>query len=156
MACGWMVEAIGEEDDQIASIAFDLHRLDIPEFATATPRILGYNSIGELVSEDVKGFTLTCSESVGTAEGDVFRATDVDAWGTITATLDGMSATIPVHVMPATPRYCSTRSLSMIGNMRLKWLRQWVIRYISMTLLAWTGRLMTVQWLQSTMACCRE
>ena len=104
VACGWMVEAIGEEDDQIASIAFDLHRLDIPEFATATPRILGYNSIGELVSEDVKGFTLTCSESVGTTEGDVFHATDVDAWGTITATLDGMSATIPVHVMPATPK----------------------------------------------------
>lgn len=103
VACGWMVEAIGEEDDQVASIAFDQFRLDIPEFATATPRILGYNRIGELVSEDVKGFTLTCSESVGTAEGDVFRATDVEAWGTITATLDGMSATIPVHVMPARP-----------------------------------------------------
>ena len=104
VACGWMVEAIGEEDNQIASIAFDQFRLDIPVFAQATPRILGYNSIGELVDEDVKGFTLSCSESVGTAEGDLFSATETEAWGTITATLDGMSATIPVHVRPATPK----------------------------------------------------
>ena len=103
VACGWMVEAVGEEDNELASIAFDQFRLDVPEFASATPRILGYNKIGELIDEDVKGFTLTCTESVGTAEGETFVATDVEAWGSITATLDGMSATIPVHVMPATP-----------------------------------------------------
>lgn len=103
VACGWMVEAIGEEDNEVASIAFDQFRLDVPEFATAVPRILGYNKIGELVDEDVKGFTLTCTESVGTTEGDTFFATDVDAWGSITATLNGMTATVPVHVMPAKP-----------------------------------------------------
>ena len=103
VACGWMVEAVGEEDYELASIAFDQFRLDVPEFATATPRILGYNKIGELIDEDVKGFTLTCTESVGTAEGETFVATDVEAWGSITATLNGMSATVPVHVMPASP-----------------------------------------------------
>ena len=103
VACGWMVEAVGEEDYELASIAFDQFRLDVPEFATATPRILGYNKIGELIDEDVKGFTLTCTESVGTAEGETFVATDVEAWGYITATLNGMSATVPVHVMPASP-----------------------------------------------------
>ena len=103
VACGWMVEAVGEEDYELASIAFDQFRLDVPEFATASPRILGYNKNGELIDEDVKGFMLTCSESVGTADGEVFVATDEEAWGTITATLDGMTATIPVHVMPASP-----------------------------------------------------
>ena len=47
---------------------------------------------------------MSCSESVGTAEGDVFTATDTEAWGTITATLGEMTATIPVHVRPATPK----------------------------------------------------
>ena len=103
VACGWMLEAVGEEDNEIASIAFDLFRLDIPEFAEATPRILGYNKIGELVDEDVQGVTFTCSESVGTTDGHVFTAAGDEAYGTITATVNGMSATIPVHVMPAKP-----------------------------------------------------
>lgn len=103
VCCGWMVEAVGEEDNEVASIAFDQFRLDIPEFAMTTPRILGYNSIGELVDEDVQGFTLTCSPEVGTTDGDVFIATDTEASGTITATLNGMTTTVPVHVMPAEP-----------------------------------------------------
>ena len=103
VCCGWMVEAIGEEDNEVASIAFDQFRLDIPEFAMAKPRILGYNSIGELVDEDVQGFTLTCSDEVGTTDGDTFTAAGDEAYGTVTATLNGMTATAPVHVMPAQP-----------------------------------------------------
>jgi hypothetical protein len=103
VSCGWMVEAIGEEDNEIASIAFDQFRLDIPQFASTTPKILGYNRIGELVDEDVQGFTLTCTEEVGTADGDVFTASNEEAWGSITATFNGMTATAPVHVMPADP-----------------------------------------------------
>ena len=103
VCCGWMVEAIGEEDDEIASIAFDQFRLDIPEYAMSSPRILGYNKIGELIDEDVKGFTLSCDESIGTTDGEVFVATDHEATGTLTATLNGMTASTPVHVMPAQP-----------------------------------------------------
>ena len=103
VCCGWMVEAIGEEDNEVASIAFDQFRLDIPEYAMAKPRILGYNSIGELVDEDVQGFTLTCTDEVGTTDGDTFTATGNEAYGSVTATLNGMTATAPVHVMPAEP-----------------------------------------------------
>ncbi len=103
VATGWMVEAIGEEDNEIASIAFDKHRIDMASYATVTPRILGYNSIGELVDDDVKGFTLSCDEAIGTTAGSEFVAAGQDAYGTLTATLGEMTATVPVHVMAAEP-----------------------------------------------------
>ena len=103
VATGWMVEAIGEEDNELASIAFEKHRVDIPSYATMTPRILGYNKIGELIDEDVKGFTLSCDEAIGTADGEVFVAGSEDATGLLTVTLGEMTATVPVHVLAAEP-----------------------------------------------------
>ncbi len=104
VACGWMIEAIGEEDHEVASIAFDKFRIDIAEYSMTTPRILGYNRIGELVDEDVKGFTLSCDPSLGTTLRDsTFIAGGGDLCGTLTATLNGMTATVPVHVLPAQP-----------------------------------------------------
>ena len=103
VATGWMVEAVGEEDNELASIAFDKHRIDMASYASVTPRILGYNRIGELIDEDVKGFTLSCDEAIGTASGNVFVAAGQDATGTLTATLGDMTATVPVHVMSAEP-----------------------------------------------------
>ena len=103
VATGWMVEAIGEEDNELASIAFEKHRVDMPSYSTMTPRILGYNKIGELIDEDVKGFTLSCDETIGTADGDMFVAGGEDATGLLTATLGEMTATMPVHVLATEP-----------------------------------------------------
>ena len=103
VATGWMVEAIGEEDHEVASIAFDLFRLDVPSYSSVTPRVLGYNRIGELVNEDVQGFTLSCEETIGQASGDTFVAIGQEARGTLTAELNGMTATVPVHVINAQP-----------------------------------------------------
>lgn len=103
VATGWMIEAIGEEDNEVASIAFDKHRIDVPSFATVKPRVLGYNRIGELVDKDVQGIVLSCDESLGTTDGSIFIAGADDASGTLTATLDGMTATLPVRVMAADP-----------------------------------------------------
>ncbi len=103
VACGWLVEAIGEEDNEIASIAFDQFRLDVPTYSSATPRILGYNRIGELVDEDVQGVTLSCDESLGTTSGATFVAGGAATEGTLTATLDGMTATVPVRILSAQP-----------------------------------------------------
>ena len=87
VATGWMVEAIGEEDYELASIAFEKHRLDVPSYSTVKPRILGYNRIGELIDEDVQGFELSCDEALGTASGNAFVAGGQDASGTLTDTL---------------------------------------------------------------------
>ena len=103
VATGWMVEAIGEEDNEVASIAFEKHRIDVPSYSTVHPRVLGYNAIGELVDENVKGFTLSCDDAIGIADGDMFIAGPDDASGTLTATLNGMTATMPIHVMAAEP-----------------------------------------------------
>lgn len=103
VACGWMVEAIGEEDNEVASIAFDKFRIDIAEYSMTVPRLLGYNKIGELVSEDVKGFSLSCDSELGIGRDSVFIAAGGDMHGTLTATLNGMTATVPVHIMPAQP-----------------------------------------------------
>ena len=103
VACGWLVEAVGEEDNEVASIAFDLHRLDAPVYSSTTPRILGYNRIGELVDEDVQGFTLACDESIGSTSGSTFIAGGDPVTGTLVATLAGMTATVPVRIMAAQP-----------------------------------------------------
>ncbi len=103
VACGWLVEAVGEEDNVVASIAFDQHRLDVPSYSTIKPRILGYNSIGELVNEDVQGVTLSCDETLGTTSGDTYRAGGASTTGTLTATLDGMMATVTVRVKDVQP-----------------------------------------------------
>ena len=103
VACGWMVEAVGEEDNEVASIAFDKFRIDIPANAMVTPRVLGYNKIGELVDEDVKGFELSCVETLGRASGMTFIADGVDTVGTLTATLGDMTATVPIKVVDVQP-----------------------------------------------------
>ncbi len=103
VACGWLVEAVGEEDNEVISIAFDLHRLDAPVYSSVKPRILGYNRIGELVDEDVQGFTLTCDGSIGTTSGSTFIAGGDPATGTLTATLGNLTATVPVRIMAAQP-----------------------------------------------------
>ena len=103
VACGWMAVAVGEEDNELASIAFDLHRIDVPELASVTPRILGYNSIGELIDDDVKGFVLSCDETLGTATGNSFMAGAAGTTGELTATLGDMVATVPVRILEGEP-----------------------------------------------------
>ena len=103
IACGWMVEAVGEEDHNLASIAFAQHKVEAPIYSSYVPKILGYNAIGELIDEDVKGFTLSCDETLGTTADSVFYAGATTASGVLTATLNGMTATVPVVTIDAQP-----------------------------------------------------
>ncbi len=103
VACGWMVEAVGEEDNTVASIAFADFKAEAPIYSSYVPKILGYNVIGELINEDVKGFTLTCDEAIGSTEGDTFIAAGQEAHGTLTAHLGDMTATMPVTTLMAQP-----------------------------------------------------
>jgi len=103
VACGWLVEAVGEEDPVVASIAFDQHRLEVPSYSTIKPRILGYNAIGELVDNDVQGVTLSCDPMLGTTSGETFMAGAPSSAGILTATLGEMTATVAVRVMDVQP-----------------------------------------------------
>ena len=103
VASGMMLVAVGEEDNTLASIAFDEYRINAPVYSSSTPRILGYNARGELIDEDVQGFTLSCDEHLGHTEGSTFIAGGEDGHGLLTATLNGMTATVPVRTLAAQP-----------------------------------------------------
>ncbi len=103
VACGWMLVAEGEVDNEIASIMFEDYHVKAPVYSSFTPKILGYNKNGELINEDVKGFTLTCDASVGSTEGDVFTAGGGAVNGVLTAHYNGMTCDVPVTTMSAQP-----------------------------------------------------
>lgn len=103
VACGWMVEAVGDEDSTIASIAFDDFKIEAPIYSSYVPKILGYNSIGELVNDDVQGFTLSCDASIGSTDGNTYIATGQEAQGILTAHLGNLTATVPVTTLMAQP-----------------------------------------------------
>lgn len=103
VATGWMVEAIGPEDNNLAYIAFDDYKIKLPIYATYTPKILGYNQRGELISEDVKGVTLTCDPALGTTQGNTYTASSTPATGKIRATFGEMEAEVDVNIIAATP-----------------------------------------------------
>ncbi len=103
VSCGWMMEAVGEEDNQIASIAFADYQKKMPVYSSYTPVIWGYNARGEIVDHDVKGFTLSCDSITGRCDGQTFYASGVAQQSYITATLDSISTQIKIITQEATP-----------------------------------------------------
>lgn len=103
VACGWMLVAEGDEDNEVASIMFEDYHVKAPIYSSFTPKILGYNKNGELVNENVTGFTLSCDTAIGSTEGNVYIAGGEAVSGTLTATLNGMTCSVPVTTMAAQP-----------------------------------------------------
>lgn len=103
VACGWQVCAAGEVDSEIASIAFYDWRLRVPVYASAKPRVVGFNRYGEIVDDDLQGFTLSCGPELGTTAADVLRASGNVLTATLTATYNGLTATVPVTTLAAQP-----------------------------------------------------
>ncbi len=103
IACGWLVEAVGEEDNVVASIAFADYKVKMPVYSSHRPRILGYNARGELVDTDVQGVTLSADPGLGVGEGPVFTAGGDAGTGVLEARLGDMTATVPVVLLAAQP-----------------------------------------------------
>jgi hypothetical protein len=103
VSCAWMLESTAPTDNNIAAIQFEDYRVQIPVYSSYTPKILGYNKYGDLVNEDVKGFTLSCDASLGTANGSEFTAGANVTSGVLTATYNGVSTTIKVSTLAAQP-----------------------------------------------------
>ena len=103
VACGWMLETVAPEDNEIASIAFDDFRVSMPVYSSYTPTILGYNKYGDLVSTDVQGFTLETDAAIGTTDGSTVTAGGNVTTGTIKATYNGISCTAPIVTVAAQP-----------------------------------------------------
>lgn len=94
-------------DNTVASIGFADYAVTLPKFGSYTPVIYGYNQYGQLVDTDVKDFTLSAPEELGTADGQTLMASGSGCHA-LTVTKDGMTATVAVTVddaFPATARY---------------------------------------------------
>ncbi len=103
VACGWMLESVAPEDNTIASIAFDDHRVSMPVYSSYTPKVLGYNKYGDLISTDVQGFSLATDSEIGTTEGQTVTAGGNVTTGIITATYNGLSCSTRITTMAAQP-----------------------------------------------------
>ena len=87
------------DDSVVSQIRFVDWALNIPKYGTYTPKFYGYNQYGMLVDTDLQGVTIACSSNVGTIKnGNTFFAQG-EGTGTITATYQGHTATLPVSVL---------------------------------------------------------
>ncbi len=103
VACGWMLETEAPEDNEIASIQFYDFRADLPIYSSYTPRIVGFNQYGEVVNDNVTGFTLECDEVLGHTEGSTLVLGANVTSANVTANYNGMTATAPVRTLAAQP-----------------------------------------------------
>ena len=101
VANGWFFYSIAPKDDVISRLEFDDVSLKVPVYSTFTPKVLGYNQYGDLIDEDVQGFTLSCAPEMGTTEGSSFSAGGTAMTGELTATLNGVSVTKSITIESA-------------------------------------------------------
>lgn len=89
---------------EVASVAIDNNEevISLPTGASFTPDLLVYNEYGSLLNILSSGYTLSCSEGLGTVDGCTLSASSTPIFGTITATYEGKSVTRQVSVGGAT------------------------------------------------------
>ena len=101
VANGWMMfsTAPAEDSDVITSLSFEHPHMKSPICYAYSPKVLGYNKYGELISEDVD-VTYTCSANVGkvSANGKTIEVGANAGYGTITAHYNGMEITAPIEM----------------------------------------------------------
>ena len=100
---GWLLESVAPADDEISMIRFAEHKVTLPIYASATPQLLAYNQYGDLINDDLKGFTLTCDEAIGTTSGETITAGGNATTGILTAFYNGITATVPIETLAAQP-----------------------------------------------------
>lgn len=88
-------------DKEIAEIRFVDWAMQFPKYGIYTPKFFGFNKYGLLVDTDVKGVKLSCPAELGTIKND--GATFVgsgEGLHALTATYNGLTASIPVAIVP--------------------------------------------------------
>jgi len=115
VACGWMLETEAPVDNEIASIQFYDFRADLPIYSSYTPRIVGFNQYGEVVNDNVTGFTLSCDDVLGYTEGSTLVVSGNVTMANLTATYNGMTATAPVQTLAAQPAI-SMKPMILVDN----------------------------------------
>ena len=85
-------------DNTITEIRFADWSMNVPKFARYTPKLLGYNSLGLLVDENITDYTLSCPSELGQiTDGKTLFATGGGTHA-LTAEVNGVKTSIPVTV----------------------------------------------------------
>lgn len=88
------------EDNTISEIRFVDYALKFPKYGVYTPHFYGYNQYGMLIDNDVKGVVLSCDSKLGHVQNDSIFVGDGMGSYPLTATYNGITATIPVTISP--------------------------------------------------------
>lgn len=99
VACGWMLETEAPVDSVVASIQFYDFRAELPVYSSYTPRIVGFNQYGEVVNDNIDGFTLSCPDELGTCDGSTLTLSGNTLNSSLTASYNGLTATLPVKTL---------------------------------------------------------
>lgn len=90
VSTSWLLFSTAPRSSEIARIEFDDISLRIPTNAEYSPRILGYNQYGDLVSDNVEGVTFSCDASLASCNGNTIKATSTPGYGALTAEYNGI------------------------------------------------------------------
>ena len=98
--------AVAPTDNVVDEIAFTEESKMLPKYGHYTPVFYAYNKYDVLISTDLKGVKLSCPEALGTISADG-ASLFVTGSGThmLTATIDGVSTSIPVTVGTGAPKF---------------------------------------------------
>lgn len=101
VANGFLAISTAPEDNVVTRLEFYEYELKAPVFASFSPRVIAYNKYGAVISDNFKGFTLSCPAEAGTCEADCFNAGPDGIESTLTATYGGVSVTKPIKIVSA-------------------------------------------------------
>lgn len=101
VANGLFAVSTAPEDKTVARIAFYDCDLKAPIYSTYRPRIIAYNKYGAVISDDFKGFVLSCPAEVGVCDGDAFTAGGESTTSTLTATYGDITTTASIKIISA-------------------------------------------------------
>ena len=96
---GWMLVSTAPSDSVISYLRFYKHKLEIPMYASFTPRVMAYNQYGTLLDDNVQDFTLECDENIGICDGKTFVATSSIAKGNLSVKVGNVKYTAPLQVI---------------------------------------------------------
>lgn len=88
---GMFLYSIAPKDDNVTRLEFYDVNLLAPTYSSFSPQIIAYNQYGDVIDYDFKDYTLSCSEDLGSCEGNVFIAGGTAMTGPLTATFNGVS-----------------------------------------------------------------
>lgn len=100
---GMFMYSIAPEDKTVARLEFYDVSLRAPVYASYTPRIIAYNQYGDVLDYDFKDFTLSCPETLGSCEGNVFTAGGNFVTDKLTASYNGVSVSKDLTVEDSQP-----------------------------------------------------